>query len=54
MAIRKSITAVFVYAVAFVVSLRFFLSGRHEIAWMLLLGAFLLALVHVLRCARRS
>jgi len=45
----RNITAVVLYVVAFLISLRFFLSGRHEIAWMLLFGAFLLALVCVLR-----
>ncbi len=53
MAIRKSITAVFLYVVAFLVSIRFFVKGEHECAWMLMLGAFVLALVHVVR-ARRS
>ncbi len=45
----RNTTAVVLFVVAFVVALHFFLSGRHEIAWMLLLGAFLLAFVRVLR-----
>lgn len=47
----KKFTAVVLYIVAFLVSIRFFLNGRHVIAWMLLFGAFLLALI-MLRARR--
>lgn len=48
----RNVTAVVLFVVAFLIALRFFLSGRHEIAWILLVGAFLLALIHVLRARR--
>jgi hypothetical protein len=49
----RNVTAVVLYVVAFLISLRFFVKGQHELAWMMMFGAFLLALVCVL-CARRQ
>ena len=40
----KNVTAVGLFAVLFLISFRFFLSGRHDAAWLLLLGGFVLAL----------
>jgi hypothetical protein len=46
-------TIIVLYLVAFGVSLRFFLKGQHECAWMLMIGSFLVLLGCVLRRDRR-